>query len=220
MADYIPQSDSEFTTWQANFLTYVSANLAALGLTAADLTPLTAAQTTWTTDYADHIKARTLADAAQQTKQSSRASYEILIRPLVRRIQGHPTLADSQRAAMGISLRETTRTAAGVPTTRPVVTVDTRQRLRHTISFTDETTPNSRAKPGGVTGCEIWVKVGDPAPIDGSQVEFLGMDTRTPYVAEYDGEDAGKIAHYMLRWVNTKGERGPWSQTVSATITA
>lgn len=27
------------------------------------------------------------------------------------------------------------------------------------------------------------------------------------------------VAHYMLRWVNTKGEQGPWSQTVSATIT-
>ena len=48
-------------------------------------------------------------------------------------------------------------------------------------------------------GCEIWVKVGDTAPTDPSQLQFLGTDTRTPYVAEYGGEDAGKIAHYMLR---------------------
>jgi hypothetical protein len=35
-----------------------------------------------------------------------------------------------------------------------------------------------------------------------------------------NGADAGKPAFYMLRWVNPRGERGPWSQTVSATITA
>lgn len=69
-------------------------------------------------------------------------------------------------------------------------------------------------------GCEIWVKVGDPAPTDPSQLSFLALDTASPYVAEYDGADAGKTAHYMLRWVNTREEKGPWSQTVSATIPA
>ena len=34
------------------------------------------------------------------------------------------------------------------------------------------------------------------------------------------GEDGGKLAHYLLRWVNTKGETGPWGQVASATIPA
>ena len=219
MSNYIPRADSEFNTWQTNFLNYVGANLASLGLTAADLTPLTTAQTSWGSDYTAHVTAQTAASSALQTKETSRDSFETSLRSLVRRLQGLPTLTDAQRAAMNITLRETTRTANAVPDTRPVATVDTSQRLRHTISFTDETTPNTRAKPDGVMGCEIWVKVGDPAPTDPSQLQFLGTDTRTPYVAEYGGEDAGKVAHYMLRWVNTKGEQGPWSQTVSATIT-
>ena len=46
------------------------------------------------------------------------------------------------------------------------------------------------------------------------------LDTRTPYTADYAGADAKKTAHYMLRWVNTKGEKGPWSETASATIGA
>jgi len=49
---------------------------------------------------------------------------------------------------------------------------------------------------------------------------FLALNTRTPYVAEYPGTDGGKIAHYVLRWVNTRGEKEPWSETVSATIGA
>ncbi len=82
----------------------------------------------------------------------------------------------------------------------------------------NDATGNGNAKPEGAMGCEIWVKVGS-APADPSELHFLGLDTRTPCTAEYGGEDAGKTAHYMLRWVNSKGEQGPWSQTVSATIT-
>ena len=219
MADYIPRPDAEFNTWQANFLSYVDTNQASFGLTAADLTPLTTAQASWRGDYQAHITAQTAAEGAQQTKKNTRDSYESSLRALVRRLQGLPTLTDAQRAEMGITLRDVPRAATGVPATRPIASVDTSQRLRHTINFTDETTPNSRARPEGTMGCEIWVKVGDPAPTDPGQLRFLATDTRTPYVAEYGGEDAGKVAHYMLRWVNTKGEQGPWSQTVSVTIT-
>jgi hypothetical protein len=113
----------------------------------------------------------------------------------------------------------TTRKAAGAPSSRPVATIDTSQRLRHMINFSDESTPTSRAKPEGVQGCEIWVKVDGPPPTDPDELRYLATDTRTPYVAAYDGSQAGKIAHYMVRWVSTRSETGPWSQTVSATIT-
>jgi phage major head subunit gpT-like protein len=72
-------------------------------------------------------------------------------------------------------------------------------------------------------GCEIWVKVsavGEAAPSSADELSFLSLDTASPYVAEYDGANGGKTAHYMLRWVKTSGEKGPWSETISATITA
>jgi hypothetical protein len=121
---------------------------------------------------------------------------------------------------LGIAIRGLTRGRAPAPATRPVAQIDTGQRLRHTINFTDELTPTRRAKPEGVRGCEIWVKVGDPAPSDPSALTFLALHTASPYVAEFDGSDAGKTAHYMLRWQSTRGEHGPWSQTASATIPA
>ncbi len=43
-ADYIPGADGEFDAWQDNFVTYASANAAALGLDPiVDIPPLTAA---------------------------------------------------------------------------------------------------------------------------------------------------------------------------------
>jgi hypothetical protein len=35
-----------------------------------------------------------------------------------------------------------------------------------------------------------------------------------------DAPDGDKKAHYLLRWVNTRGDKGPWSETVTATIAA
>ncbi len=43
-------------------------------------------------------------------------------------------------------------------------------------------------------GAQIWVKIGDPAPADPSELTFLATDTRTPYLAKFDGADAKKVA--------------------------
>ncbi len=72
----------------------------------------------------------------------------------------------------------------------------------------NEATPTRKVKPAAVMGAKILVKVGDPPPTGLSELSFLWVDTRTPYVADYPGEDAGKTAHYMLRCVGTSGEKG------------
>ncbi len=69
-----------------------------------------------------------------------------------------------------------------------------------------------------MAGCEIWVKVGGTPPADASELTYVATDTATPYLAEYPGAKAGQMATYCLRWVNTRNERGPWSEPVSATI--
>lgn len=86
MADYIPGPDADFNAWLANFVTYANANLAALGLVAADMTPITTTQTAWGTGFTAHIAARQAAQAAKQTKDESRAAVVAAVRPLVRRL--------------------------------------------------------------------------------------------------------------------------------------
>jgi hypothetical protein len=220
MSDFIPGPDSDFSVWTKNFLTYANANLAALGLVAADLTPITTADVAFNTALATNVSAQSQAQSARISKDGARRDLENFIRPLAARIQTTPTVSNAHRESLQITVRSTARTAVSAPETRPLATIDTRQRLQHTINFVDELTPTSRAKPAGVSGCEIWVKVDGPPPVDPSELKYLATDTRTPYLAHYDGAEGGKIAYYMLRWVSTRAEAGPWSQTVSATITA
>lgn len=217
--DFVPTSDADLIAWVSNFLSSANSNLAALGLTADNLTPVQDAAGNFETDFAANNAAQASAQGARQNKDDSRAALVALIRPLVRLIQAGATVKDSHRQSLGLNVKSTSRAAAAAPTSRPVATVDTSQRLRHVISFVDEQTPGSRAKPAGVMGCEIWVSLGPTPPVDASECRYLATDTATPYTAEYAGADGGKIAHYLLRWVNTRGKRGPWSQTVSATIT-
>ena len=220
MPDYIPASDAEFNAWQANFVTYANANLAALGLVAADLTPIVTAQPVWTGSLTAHVAAQANAQSKRAAKDDNRTALETLIRALVRRLQASPAVNDAERQSLGINVRDTTPTTAGAPSSRPVVKVDSSQRMRHVIAFADAATPTRTAKPAGVMGAEIWVKIGDPVPTDPGQCMFLALDSRTPYTADYTGADGGKTAHYMLRWVSTNGDKGPWSETASATIGA
>ncbi|OQY03566.1 MAG: hypothetical protein B6I25_07935 [Planctomycetales bacterium 4572_13] len=221
---YIPRGDNDFLVWVTNFDTYATAHLAELGITAGDMIPITAGRIDFDTKLTANVTAQQAAQSARQGKTDSRSQLESVTRALVRQLQASPDVDDTERAALGITVPDTVKTMATASiSTRPVGVVDTSQRLRHEIRFFDEATPTSRAKPAGVMGCEIWVKVlpaGDAPPVGDDGLSFVTLDTASPYTVEYDGTDGGKTAHYMLRWVKKNGDKGPWSETVSATITA
>ena len=62
-----------------------------------------------------------------------------------------------------------------------------------------------------------------PVPNAQSQVPgfaFLAMTTRPSFRAEFKAGGGGKTAVSMARWVNTRGEKGPWSEITTATVAA
>lgn len=219
MADYLPGPDADYQAWVSNFVTYANANLAALGLVAADMTPVTTAQGTFNTGFSGHIAAKNAAMAAKQTKDEARQALTAVVRPLVRRLQASPQVTDAERAALGINVRATPG-PIGPPTTAPLVSIECGNRLQHTLRFVDAATPTRRAKPPGVLGVEIWNKIGTTPPVGEGDLRFVAVDTSQPYVLDFAAEDGGKTAYYWLRWVNPTGERGPWSEQAAATIAA
>jgi hypothetical protein len=218
MPDYIPQADASFDTWQTNFVTFFNANAAALGFDPlVDVPALAAVQTDWNSTYAAHTAAQASAQGATGAKDLDRNELIAVIRGFTAQIQANPGISDDQKAGLGVTVPDTTPTPVGVPTTRPELEADTSQRLQVTVSFRDEFATD-RAKPEGARGCEIWTKVGDPAPTDIDDADYQATDTRSPHLLSFDGADGGKTVHIIGRWVNTRGEPGPISETVSATI--
>jgi len=49
---------------------------------------------------------------------------------------------------------------------------------------------------------------------------FLSVSSRGDLRAEFPSAQAGKTAYYALRWVSTRGEKGPWSEVCAAMVAA
>ncbi len=72
-------------------------------------------------------------------------------------------------------------------------------------------------------GAEVWltlIDAGQPAPTDPSALAFLTMAIKPCIRTDFRLGDGGKAAVYMTRWVNTQGEKGPWSEIATATVAA
>lgn len=216
MPDYIPRDQDARHTWSETFEAYFQSNAVALGYTAADATALHNLWNLYDGSYSSILPAKNEYEAILSNFQTAEDAFISRVRAIAAEIQADPSITDEQRLAAGLPVYKTTRTPAPVPTTRPVAEVDTSQRLQHTISFRNEGS-TSKAKPEGVRACEIWCVIG-PAPASIAEARYLATDTATPYLATFDAADAGKSVHYFLRWVNTRNQPGPWSETVTATI--
>lgn len=219
MSDYVPLSDPEFDLWQGVLVKETKLNLITWGISANKQEVLESMQSSWTSAFpkASNKQNRTSADV--QAKNDARFDYEKVIRGFVtENLANNSKVTDSDRTRMGLTVKSGTRTAAPVPTTNPLGTVDFSVRLQHTLHLSDQATPQSKAKPAGVHGCEIWAKVGGEAPKDASELGYLGVSTTNSHTTTYEGKQAGTLVYYWLRWVNTRGEHGPWSTTISAMI--
>lgn len=219
MADYIPKNDVDFNVWQENLVTIIEPNVTAWGINTDDFTAVKSKQTIWVAAYgkANNKQNRTAADVL--AKDEAAADYKKTIRGFVLQwLANNAKVTDTDRIRMGLTVKTGKRTPTPAPTTSPVGIIDFSVRLQHSIHFSDEAGGRSKAKPEGVHGCEIYMKVDGEAPKDISELTYVATDTASPYVVKFDGSKAGKTVYYWLRWVNTRGEIGPWSTTMSAMV--
>src|SRR5689334_19886518 len=119
MPDYVPSADADFDAWQQNFVDYVVANAAALNITPAQVTSLQGQQSDWVVKYPTSTSKQAEANAAVQGKNDCRSLYQDFIRSLVNIVQSSPNVTDAQRQSLGITVRATTRTPVGAPSTKP-----------------------------------------------------------------------------------------------------
>ncbi len=220
MSDYIPAPDDDFDTYAVTkFGPYANAHTSALGITTGDLTALNVALIQWGYAWPGFINAESAFRAATEEKGTQRGALETAIRTIAGKVQTNTSVTDTQKTALGVTALKTTRTPVAAPTTTPAIQrSDTSTRAILRLFIVDAATPDSRAKPAGVQSCEIREQVGGTAPVDPNAMAFLAIETRMPYRADFDAMDIGKTVYFALRWLNTRGEPGPWSAIFNATI--
>jgi len=219
MYNYVPIKDVDFDSWQANLVENTTARVADWGILADDFTALKTAQTVWNDAYALASIKNDRTSAEVQGKDDAREVYEKELRKFYMEwLANNRRVSNTDRERMGLTVKTDKRTPSPKPVTSPVGSIDFSSRLQHQIHYADQATPGRKAKPVGTRGCEIWTKIDGTAPVDASELVYVATATRSPYTRTFEGKSASKTVYYWLRWVNTRGEYGPWSSTVNAIV--
>ena len=219
MDNFVPRNDAEFNSWQGNLVAITESQLVLWGINAGDFATLKTAQTVWEDGYSP-AEVKTIRNNGDvQGKDDARQTYETALRQFnLQWLANNTRVTNRDRELMGTTVKTTVRTPSAKPVTVPVGKVDFSIRMLHKLHVVDQVTPTRRAKPAGVHGFEVWVKIDGLAPVDISELTYVSTSTRTPCVVPFEGKHAVKNAYYWLRWVNKRGEVGPWSQVITATI--
>lgn len=225
MHDYIPDSDAAFQQWLANFVAQLEAQAGALPALAADLPALQAVRDAVDARMVAHREARAAAQAAQAAKDLAVRQAVRRARAAARRLQADPAATDSLRRSFGLTVPDRTRTPVAAPQSPPHVMFQAAERFRHTLRLLDGTGGLvRRGKPRGALGCEVWLRIEPPAgtgatgPAAAGEFSLLGITTNGRFEQVFKDPVGGWTAHYRARWFSRRGEKGPWSETISATI--
>jgi hypothetical protein len=223
-ANWLPLKDQDLLTWVTIFSSLITAAPTTYGLVAADATALAALVTAYNTALTAATNPSTRTEVTIAAKDVAKAGLLASVRGLAKRIQAVPSVTPAQKLSLGLPIHKTTQTPIPPPVTRPVLSVvggSVGKTL--TIRLVDETTPTKKAKPFGVDGAAVYSYVptgSENPPADLELWRFEGIATKSVFEAGFNPSDVGKTAYVKARWFNPRGEAGPASDDVTATIAA
>jgi hypothetical protein len=217
--DYIPRSDGKFNSWQENLISKVNAAAGRLGIPEAVITTTYTKKARWDAAYKQAEDPSTRTKAAVVEKNEAREDYDAHLRNLNNAYLIHnPAMTDVDREQMNLPIHKTTHTPAPVAETHPAFYIDSSMLRCLIIHFHDQGKKKSKAKPPGQRGAEIRWMISDTPMVDANELIHSSFDTRTPFTLEFPGHDRGKTVYLCLRWENTRGQKGPWSEIKDAII--
>jgi hypothetical protein len=157
--------------------------------------------------------------AAMREKLSAAEKH---LRRLATFIRHNPNVAAADLMGIGLVPKGEKRRILP-PTTAPMLAIRGIIPGGHTVEFVDSATPDRRGKPDVAYRLELYVAY---SPNYGSGADGVGMDTivktgtlhavltRNPAKVIHPNDRVGSMANYAGRWINRRGEAGPFSQPV------
>jgi hypothetical protein len=215
----IPRKDADFNTAQEIIATTASTNRAQWGLDPtwldAELLPK---KTEWDAAYAAYENPATRTPTITFVKTEKREAYEPLLRKLVKTLQSDVRVTPDDLKGMGIVVPSSSRTPSPVATDAPDADADTSVIGRLGIHFFEKGSNHKKGKPAGQHGAEIRWAILDTPPVRWDELIHSEIDTNSPFTLAFERDQRGKMVYFALRWENTRGEKGPWSDIMSAVI--
>jgi hypothetical protein len=150
-------------------------------------------------------------------------SAEAVFKPAYRQLysgllKGNPLVTNDDLQSMGMPLRSSGHTSSRVALAGPNVYIDTSVAMRLSFYFYERGRYRRRARPKGQRGVEmVWI-MSEAPPTKMEELIHSEFSTRSPFTLSFDANQRGKTIYYAVRWENTRGEKGPWSEMASVVI--
>ncbi|MFT3787600.1 MAG: hypothetical protein QM770_15780 [Tepidisphaeraceae bacterium] len=211
---YMPRADLAALAWMRNYAAQLLARPAAYFVTAGEAEALSDAVQA----FADALEAArtpaTRTAGAVAAKDDARRSADAACRVLYARIKADTRVDDADKVNAGVRPTTARRTRIGPPDTAPRLWLSAIHLDGHSIGCADSQR-EGHAKPFGATQVQLFRST---RGFDPDHAELVGCFTRTPIRVTCPPDLHGQTATYFARWMNRRGQTGPWSQVLSAPV--
>jgi hypothetical protein len=217
--DYLPKNDRSFLQWIVDFLRNLFPWLTRFGIPDDRYQSLAALRDDFSAKLETAENPATRTKKAVKDKTDARKAFERAVRQFVQQFLTHnPAVTDGDRDDLGLPIYKSGRTPAPIATDPPDAEVDTSHIGRLNILFYKKGHKHKKGKPAGQHGAEIaWIQRDTP-PTRWDELLHSNIDTNSPFTLVFENDQRGKTVYFALRWENTSGKKGPWSEIQSAII--
>lgn len=211
-----PTKDADFNDYLQPAVPYIDANAGRLNA-ASNQTALDTMFGQWNTIYPQSQNPNTATSTITAQKTQLRSDMEDLLRVIYSDIP-ESALTQQDRQTLNLPERDTTPTPVAIADHAPAIGIDSMQHLVITLRITDPDNPHTQAMPDG-QGAEVNVAVQDMSATSFTwDADRSFITHRFLSDVQFEAGDVGKKAHFRCRYLNTRGEPGPWSDTMDSMI--
>jgi len=211
------KTEADLAAGAQNLIAIVTPAPATYGLTAPEI----AAYTTLSTNFSDLLEtANTPSTRTSVVVEQKNEAKRLLIAASVnvaRTITAVQTVSNAQLLSLQLNER-VVPTPRPVPATPPVIEVVSVAGRKAMVRVHDGSS-ESRRKPFGAIGANIYSFVGDEAPTDPRAYHYEGMATRaTTEIVFPNTVASGATIWLSAQWVSARGQLSVGSTPISFTI--
>jgi hypothetical protein len=220
MGKTIPRADFPFNMFQLMIVAFVTTNMARLVIDKAWYNDFfTLARLEWEAAWTAYQDVPNRTKAVINRKNTARKRYEKLLAMLILMLKADPGVTDEQLQDLNIADRTGAGKPAEVPTEIPHFNVYI-GLIRHILIYFGLYGKKLilTGRPHGVHGAEIKWGILDFAPKGIEDLHDSAFCTSSHFDFEFTEEDRGKIFYFCIRWENTVGKKGPWSEITAVRI--
>lgn len=221
LAPYIPTKEADLNNWLSNFSTLISGSPTTYGLTSTDATNISGTVSDWAAAYALCTSPTTKTASTVAAKDTQKVTTLALIRPYAQQVSRNPGVTSGNKIALGLNPQTSTPSPITPPASNPVLSILSMQPGAVNFTYRDNmTSPTSKAKPYGVTSCQLYGMQSDTVVTDPSVLPQVASLTKSPSQFMFPGGyTPGKIWYFAAKWQIRTGGQSPFSPIISVVAT-